>query len=87
MVRYPLSYVHESVVFVDILAKPSVLIKPENGKFNLRCQPAFSRAYRINYESIEGSYLGLFAENIEAFKQEDSDLDLLPDNTYNTYKR
>ena len=70
MVRYPLSYVHESVVFVDILAKQSVLIKPENGKFNLRCQPAFSKAYRINYESIEGSNLGLLAENMEAFRPE-----------------
>ena len=73
MVRYPLSYVHESVVFVDILAKPSVLIKPENGKFNLRCQPADPghSAYRINYESIRKSYLGLFAENMEAFERED----------------
>ena len=78
MVRYPLSYVHESVVFVDILAKPSVLIKPENGKFNLRCQPANfgSSAYRINYESIKDSDLGLFAENMEAFERKD-----------NTYKR
>ena len=69
MVRYPLSYVHESVVFVDILAKPSVLIKPENGKFNLRCQPG-DHAYRINYESIEFSDLDLFAENIEAFERD-----------------
>ena len=69
MVRYPLSYVHESVVFVDILAKPSVLIKPENGKFNLRCQPG-DHAYRINYESIEFSDLELLAENMEAFRPE-----------------
>ena len=73
MVRYRLSYVRESVVFVDIFAKPSVLIKPENGKFNLRCQPADSgySAYKINYESIKDSYLGLFAENMEAFERED----------------
>lgn len=52
--------------------KPSVLIKPENGKFNLRCQPADPghSAYRINYESIEEYRLGLIAENMEAFKRE-----------------
>ena len=74
MVQYPLSYVHESVV-VDILAKPSVLIKPENGKFNLRCQPlariGAQYAYRINYEPIKRSNLDLFAENMEAFEPED----------------
>ena len=70
MVRYPLSYVHESVVFVDILAKPSVLIKPENGKFNFRCQPG-RKAYRINFETIQHSGLDLIAENMEAFKGED----------------